>query len=176
MGQASLPVKMFLKRLTYDLHVKRHGDGVKAYIWHLLLEKWQLSHNFLQSNKQVVYGKIITAYGTVPYWCMCKRIVRYTLTKATGRKKRPNPQNRWKKSESNERLLWPSHAWHRTIIKASCHSLICSLLFSFLVVSKAMLYHTNHGMLGSMKYCNKQVNKTKSFQVLKNIMKQSAKC
>lgn len=38
---------------------------MKAYIWHLLLEKWQLSHNFLQSNKQVAYGKIITAYGAL---------------------------------------------------------------------------------------------------------------
>lgn len=30
MGQGSLPVRIFLKRRTYDLHAKRHGDSVKA--------------------------------------------------------------------------------------------------------------------------------------------------
>lgn len=40
-----------------------------------------------------------------------------------------------------------------------------------------MVYHTFHGiMLDSVKYCNKQVSKTKSFQVSRNVMEHSEKC
>lgn len=76
MGQASLPVKVFPKQLTYDRHAKGRGAGGKASILYLSLENDY--HPIISYKVTSVYRKIITICEGVLYYKDCPSLSKQT--------------------------------------------------------------------------------------------------